>query len=831
MDGVTGLAYRLSLSNEQIIVIMKKLDIPVDSPNYILTAKDVKKIKKYIRKNNGSVLKDTFVAAVAILSIFFMFTTIGSSIMSPFNNEVSVPTTSIFIEEESSTRRASVQYYLLFNECRPADYSETDFLVVENIKVFLSNEGYYTGSVDEVFDTQLINSVKDFQKDMGIRIDGVIGPTTHKMMQNYDSCSKTSKVDLISCYGGDYKAYLECTSPYGTSGVKTSNESSQDTEPPKWGNDTLQLTRVNGTFLDILWGHVTDDNGIDKLHLYVDGELHSSVDGNGCTSSCSSTTSETRFKVTNLSVDTSYVFEVVACDISGNCSKNNPTTAQILVDKPPVWDDSNPPVVDNLGERFDLSIPTNSSIDDIGVVSYEVYVNGVLASYTKISDSYFSVLPAFDTTCGEQIVYVVAYDTAGQSSQSTPVTFERSACSAVVTTTTLPGTPTVTITASQVSDGDTSADSSITLTFTTSASTTNFAAGDVTVSGGTLTNFIGFQTEYNATFTPTGVGATTIDVAANTFTNTATGISNVAAAQFNWTYSPAPTMTITAAEVNDGDTSNDSSLSLTFTASQSTTNFAIGDVVVGGGTLSNFSGSGTTYTATFTPSAEGATTIDVAANSFTNAFNTNNTAATQFNWTYSTVSASTTSANRWVIAVIDETGGAYNCAGGVSNNYPGPQHNGYCDVDGAWGEFRTLWPNRKFFLIEPWGSTGQQSLTGLDQSIGTSSRIKMPTAFVTEAQAGVKAVYIQSTRNSGGGTNWWSKIGGSSLPSGAEVILWVDNSGSLNTSKVQAEYNAFKAAAAAANVTVTEVTTLTNTYPGGSLFKEDWINPFDPDYP
>ncbi|MBS92446.1 MAG: hypothetical protein CL511_02035, partial [Actinobacteria bacterium] len=310
MDGVTGLAYRLRLSNEQIIVIMKKLDIPVDSPNYILTTKDVKKIKKYVRKNNGSVLKDTFVAAVAILSIYFMFTTLGSSIVSPFNKEVSAPTTSIFIEEESSTRRASVQYYSLFNECRPADYSETDFLVVENIKVFLSNEGYYTGSVDEVFDTQLINSVKDFQKDMGIRIDGVIGPTTHKMMQNYDSCSKTSKVDLISCYGGDYKAYLECTSPYGTSGVKTSNGSSQDTEPPKWGNDTLQLTGVNGTFLDILWGHVTDDNGIDKLHLYVDGELHSSVDGNGCTSSCSSTTSETRFKVTNLSVDTSYVLEV-----------------------------------------------------------------------------------------------------------------------------------------------------------------------------------------------------------------------------------------------------------------------------------------------------------------------------------------------------------------------------------------------------------------------------------------------------------------------------------------------------------------------------------------
>ena len=54
-----------------------------------------------------------------------------------------------------------------------------------------------------------------------------------------------------------------------------------------------------------------------------------------------------------------------------------------------------------------------------------------------------------------------------------------------------------------------------------------------------------------------------------------------------------------------------------------------------GGALSNFSASSSTvYTATFTPSASGATTIDVAANKFTDAVGNNNTAATQFNWTY-----------------------------------------------------------------------------------------------------------------------------------------------------------------------------------------------------
>ncbi len=645
MSGVTGLARSLNLSIEQVTIIMKKLDIPVNSPDYILTTKDVKKIKKYVRRNNGSLLKDIFVTSVAVMSLYFMFTTIGGLIMSTPNNEASTPTTSIFINERSPVQSGIVHYYLSSNECRPVDYSETDFLVVENIKVFLSNEGYYTGTIDEVFNTKLESSVKDFQKDMGIRIDGVVGPTTHKMMQNYDSCSKTSKVTLITCYGGDYKAYLECTSPYGGSAVEASSTSSQDTEPPKWGNDSLQLTRVNGTFLDILWGHVTDNNGIDKLDLYVDGEFHSSVDGSGCKASCSSTTSKTRFKVTNLSVDTSYVFEVVACDSSGNCSKNNPTTAQLLIDKPPVWDDPNPPVVDNLGTGFDLTIPTGSVIDDLGVVSYEVYVNGTLSTHTEISDFHFSVTPPFDTHCGKQEVYVVAYDTAGQSSKSPTVEFTRNALGS-------------------------------------------------------------------------------------------SGCSSVAVA--------------------------------TTTTTTTTTN-------------------------------------------------------------------SITSANRWVIAVIDETAGAYTCGGSPPvynyNLFPGPMHNGICDVNGAWGEFRTLWPNRKFFLIEPWENVGgtTQSLTGLDQSLSTTTNIKMPTAFVTEAQAGVKAVYIQSTRNTGG-TDWWSKIGGSSLPSGAEVILWVDNSGSLLYQYVQSEYNAFKAAAAAANVTVTEVTNLTYLM-GGDLKREDWINPFDPDYP
>ena len=74
---------------------------------------------------------------------------------------------------------------------------------------------------------------------------------------------------------------------------------------------------------------------------------------------------------------------------------------------------------------------------------------------------------------------------------------------------------------------------------------------------------------------------------------------------------------------------------MTFTSSEATTNFVVGDITVSGGALSSFAASSSTvYTATFTPSGAGATTIDVASSKFTDAAGNNNTAATQFNWTY-----------------------------------------------------------------------------------------------------------------------------------------------------------------------------------------------------
>ena len=204
--------------------------------------------------------------------------------------------------------------------------------------------------------------------------------------------------------------------------------------------------------------------------------------------------------------------------------------------------------------------------------------------------------------------------------------------------------PTMTITAKNgsnaVSDGSSTNDGTLTLTFTSSEITNNFVAGDISVSGGSISDFSATNSYvYTATFTPTSSGVTAIDVAADIFTDQA-GNNNTAASQFNWTYDGiVPTMTITASDgsnvVTDGATTNNGLINLIFTSSESTTNFVVGDIVVTGGTLSNFATSSSTiYFATFTPSSKGATTIDILANKFTDAVGNGNTAADQFNWIY-----------------------------------------------------------------------------------------------------------------------------------------------------------------------------------------------------
>ena len=221
--------------------------------------------------------------------------------------------------------------------------------------------------------------------------------------------------------------------PTTTTSTTTTTVITSDSKAPIWGDTQLKFMRVNGTYVDVLWGHVADETGIDKMHLYVDGELHTTLIAGECLASCSSTTNNMRFSVTNLTVDTSYEFKVVACDKAGNCSVDNPTATLTTVDKPPVWSENHPPTVSEVGTRFNLNIPVGAVSDDIEFAYYEVYVNSQLSTFRTISDVRLFVLPKADMTCGKQEVYILAYDSIGQSSMSPVVEFTINECPSAVT--------------------------------------------------------------------------------------------------------------------------------------------------------------------------------------------------------------------------------------------------------------------------------------------------------------------------------------------------------------------------------------------------------------
>ena len=783
---VYKLAHELEVSSIQIIEAMKELSIPVQLPNPSMSTDDAQKIRASFKKSSGFLFKNGSLFITAVLSITLLLSINSNKVFADDTAPPAITSSNSTISEPTvfSLPAFKEQAVVASNTIRDS------FTIMVQEK--LIDLGLLSGPATGDNDKSTQQAIKSFQKKAGLeKIDGMVGPETLPKL-------------------------LLGEAAYTTTAPLTSNSNG-----PVWGDDQLQFMRINGTYMDVLWGHVTHDNPIDTFQLYVDGELHSTLDANACINSCSSTSGDMRFKIDGLAVDTTYEFEVVACDGADNCSTNNPTTTQSTVDKPPVWDESLPLTVSEIGTRFNLNIPVGAVTDDIQVSYYEVYVNGALSTFRTISDIRLFVSPKNDMTCGQQEVYIIAYDTIGQSSKSPTTTVTKEECPTTVaasptttTTTTLPGTPSMTITASEVSDGDTSSDSALSLTFTASASTTDFAVGDISVSGGTLSNFSGSGTTYTATFTPTAQGATTIDVASSTFTNASTSTDNTAATQFNWTYSTAPTIAITASEVSDGATSSDSALSLTFTTSQSTTNFAAGDVVVSGGTLSNFSGSGTTYTATFTPSAAGATTIDVAANTFTNAFSTNNTAATQFNWTYVVTSKlaacgdSSTNANRWVVSVIDED------SGGPSASI----------MDAQWTNFRSSYPNRCFHLLEPRSINYNHNFS---QPNGLTSSLKIPTAFMNEFSAGT-TFHARVSRTDAysvvsGTSDWWDLIGASVLPSGAKIVLSIDNSGSMYASTVQDSLDLFEQKAAAAGVTITPGSGANNSNYSSVWTRENWI--------
>jgi trimeric autotransporter adhesin len=203
--------------------------------------------------------------------------------------------------------------------------------------------------------------------------------------------------------------------------------------------------------------------------------------------------------------------------------------------------------------------------------------------------------------------------------------------------------PTITITATEVNSGDTSNDSALSLTFTSSEAIPSISHNDnsVYVNPGTGTLNLRLNTWSLDTDIDHTLHQRNGTIAINGVTYTVTGLVSVSSSFIKYSVTPNPG--------DNGITTNDYR-DVTTNYSQ----FAEPDITVSGGSISNFaSSSSSVYTATFTPSgANGAKTIDVAANTFTDSAGNYNSAATQFIWIYDTSLTfnNSTGDNQWSTA-------------------------------------------------------------------------------------------------------------------------------------------------------------------------------------
>ncbi len=309
----------------------------------------------------------------------------------------------------------------------------------------------------------------------------------------------------------------------------------------------------------------------------------------------------------------------VTVDIAANAGQDAASNGNTVAVQFSIENDETDPTVtittianDPTSGAFDATFTFSEDVTGFGLADMSVG-NGIASNFAGSADTYTATItPSADGTVTIDVAAAVAQDAAGNDNiAATQFSIENDETA-----------PTVTVTST---DNDpTSGAFDITITFSEDVS--GFDISDLTVSNGTAGNFAGSGAVYTATITPAADGTVTVDVA-GVVAKDAAGNDNTVATQFSIENDEtAPTVSITT--VANDPTSGAFDITITF--SEDVSGFDIADLTIGNGVAGSFSGSGAAYTATITPAADGAVTVDIAANAGQDAATNGNTAATQF---------------------------------------------------------------------------------------------------------------------------------------------------------------------------------------------------------
>lgn len=150
------------------------------------------------------------------------------------------------------------------------------------------------------------------------------------------------------------------------------------------------------------------------------------------------------------------------------------------------------------------------------------------------------------------------------------------------------------------------------------------AAGDVTITGGTISGFTGSGATYRFNVVPTGNGRVTVAIGSAVATDFA-GNANFASNGLSLvTDRTSPAVEVTPLSISP---TNLAAISFRIVFSQRVLGFTSTDVVITNGTISGFSGSGDTYRLQVVPTADGPVTVRVPAGAANDAAGNDNFAS------------------------------------------------------------------------------------------------------------------------------------------------------------------------------------------------------------
>ncbi|MEO1401710.1 MAG: Ig-like domain-containing protein [Cyanobacteria bacterium J06635_1] len=328
----------------------------------------------------------------------------------------------------------------------------------------------------------------------------------------------------------------------------------------------------------------------------------------------------------------------VATDAAGN-SNTTATTLSRTFDATAPTVSLTSPAADPINSTFSVTATFNEATTDFTATDISV-TNGSVSNFSGSGTTYtFDVTPTADGAVDIDIAAGVATDAAGNSNTAATTlsrTFDATA-------------PTVSLTSAAVNP----INSTFSVTATFNEITTDFTDADISVTNGSVSNFSGSGTTYTFDVTPAADGTVDVNVAGGVATDAA-GNSNTAATTLSRTFDAiTPTVTLTSAATNPIN----STFSVTTTFSEATSDFTDADISVTNGSVSNFSGSGTTYTFDVTPTADGAVDVDIAGGVATDAAGNSNTAATTLSRTFDATAPTVTNVTPNLTSIVDSNVG------------------------------------------------------------------------------------------------------------------------------------------------------------------------------